>query len=434
MSKKRKLEKLDLRKPGADLKLRNLSVPGVYSTTEMGLYFRVTDTKAKNWIYRFMLNGRARWMGLGSYPDVPLAGRIEGSGETIKGACDLATEARRKTRAGIDPIGERSAGKIKARVHAAKSTTFLECADAYIEAKRAEWKNPKHVQQWTNTLATYCGPVFGKLPVSEVDTALIMKALQPIWATKTETADRVRGRIEAVLGWATVREFRHGDNPARWKNHLDKMLPAPGKVTPTVHHAALPFAEMGTFVAALRQQEGMGASALEFTILTACRSGEVRGAVWGEFDLDARVWVIPAARMKAKKEHRVPLSKAAMKVLARMQAEQRGDLVFPGRDEGKPISDMTMTAVLRRMNRGDLTTHGFRSTFRDWVSESTAYPRDVAEMALAHTIGDKVEAAYRRGDLFAKRVRMMDDWAKYCATVQGDTANVVPLKKGKAAA
>lgn len=434
MSKNRKLEKLDLRKPGADLKLRNLGAPGVYSTSEMGLYFRVTDTKAKHWIYRFMLDGRARWMGLGSYPDVPLVGRIDGDGVTIKGACDLATEARRKTRAGIDPIGERSTSKIHARVRAAKSITFQECADAYIEAKRAEWKNPKHINQWTNTLTTYCGPVFGKLPVSEVDTALIMKALQPIWATKTETADRLRGRIEAVLGWATVREFRQGDNPARWKNHLDKMLPAPGKVTPTVHHAALPFAEMGAFMAALRKQEGMGASALEFTILTACRSGEVRGAVWAEFDLDGCVWVIPGERMKAKKEHRVPLSKAAMKVLARMQAERRGDLIFPGRDEGRPISDMTMTAVLRRMNRGDLTAHGFRSTFRDWVSESTAYPRDVAEMALAHAIGDKVEAAYRRGDLFAKRVRMMEDWAKYCATVQGSTANVVPLKKGNTVA
>ncbi len=431
MSKKRKLEKLDLRKPGTDMKLKNLSVPGVYSTSETGLYLRVTDTKAKNWIYRFMLNGRARWMGLGSYPDVPLVGCIAADGEVIKGACDLATEARRKTKAGIDPIGERSADKIKTRVQVAKSITFQECADDYIEAKRAEWKNPKHVQQWINTLSTYCGPVFGKLPVSEVDTAMIMKALQPIWATKTETADRVRGRIEAVLGWATVREFRQGDNPARWKNHLDKMLPSPNKITPTVHHAALPFKEIGEFMAALRQQEGMGASALEFTILTACRSGEVRGAAWCEFDLNDSVWVIPKERMKAQKEHRVPLSKDAMKVLARMKAERGGDLVFPGRDEGRPISDMTMTAVLRRMNRGDLTTHGFRSTFRDWVSESTAYPRDVAEMALAHTIGDKVEAAYRRGDLFAKRVRMMDDWAKYCATVQSDTTNVVPLKKSK---
>lgn len=434
MSKKRKLEKLELSERGADMKLKNLSVPGVYSTSERGLYFRVTDTKAKNWIYRFMLDGRARWMGLGSYPDVPVAGHIDGNGKTIKGARDLATEARRKTRAGIDPIGERSTDKINARVSAAKSMTFQECADAYIEAKRAEWKNPKHVQQWTNTLTTYCGPVFGKLPVSEVDTALIMKALHPIWTTKTETADRVRGRIEAVLGWATVGKFRQGDNPARWKNHLDKLLPSPSKVTPTVHHAALPFAEVGVFMAALRQQEGMGASALEFTILTACRSGEVRNAVWSEFDLDGHVWVIPKERMKAKKEHRVPLSKAAIKVLTRMQAEQRGNLVFPGRDEGKPISDMTMTAVLRRMNRGDLTTHGFRSTFRDWVSESTAYPRDVAEMALAHTIGDKVEAAYRRGDLFTKRVRMMDDWAKYCAMVQSDTENVVPLKKSKTAA
>jgi len=434
MSKKRKRERLDLRKAGADMKLRNLSVPGVYSTTEKGLYFRVTDTGAKHWIYRFMLAGRARWMGLGSYPDVPLAGGIESDGRTIKGACDLATEARRKTRAGIDPIGERAAVKISERVRAAKSITFQECADAYIEAKRAEWKNPKHVNQWTNTLATYCGPVFGKLPVSEVDTALIMKALQPIWTTKTETADRVRGRIEAVLGWATVSGFREGDNPARWKKHLSELLPSPGKVTPTVHHAALPFTEVGAFMAKLREQEGTGASALEFAILTACRSGEVRGAVWAEIDLDGCMWVIPGERMKAKKEHRVPLSKAAKKVLERMQAERRGDLVFPGRDEGRPISDMTMSAVLRRMKRGDLTTHGFRSTFRDWVSESTAYPRDVAEMALAHTIGDKVEAAYRRGDLFAKRVRMMDDWAKYCATVQSDTANVVPLKKSKTAA
>jgi integrase len=371
-----------------------------------GLWLRVSEGGAKSWIFRFMLAGRARSMGLGSYPDVSLEEARENS-----------AAARRCLRAGIDPILQRDENRLSEHIRAAKSTTFQKCADDYIAAHRVAWKNLKHCDQWTNTIATYCGPIFGTLPVNEVDTALVMRALEPIWTTKTETATRLRGRIECILDWATVRGFRQGENPARWKGHLSSLLPKSNKIARTVHHAALPFKEIAAFLWTLREQDGTGARALEFAILTACRSGEVRGATWGEIDLIQRIWTIPADRMKAKREHRVPLSPAAMKLLRQMKIEHKGgDLVFSGRSAERPLSDMSLTAVLRRMKRGDLTVHGFRSTFRDWAAESTSYSRDVAEMALAHTVGDRVEAAYRRGDLFTKRGKMMNDWSRYCET------------------
>jgi integrase len=282
---------------------------------------------------------------------------------------------------------------------------------------QAGWKNPKHRAQWPSTLSTYVYPHFGKLPVQDVDVALVMKAVEPIWTTKPETASRVRGRIESILDWATARGYRHGENPARWRGHLDALLPTKTKVRRVQHHAALPYAQLPAFLAELRQQDGIGAKALEFAILTAARTGEVMGAKWSEIDFEARLWTVPAERMKAGREHRVPLSEPALAILKAMREVREGDFVFPGGRAGRGISNMAMIMTLRRMGRGDLTAHGFRSTFSDWCAEQTDFPAEAREMALAHTVSDKVEAAYRRGDLFQKRRDLMDAWANYAAKV-----------------
>jgi integrase len=294
-----------------------------------------------------------------------------------------------------------------------------------------EWTNNKHASQWRNTLATYAEPLIGKIFVRDIDQSHVSRVLEPIWHTKTETAKRLRGRIESILDWARVRGYRSGENPARWRGHLDMILPAPGKIQTVEHHPALPFAEIATFIERLRQQPGMGARALELAIYTAARSGEVRGATWGEVNLTDATWTIPAARMKAKREHRVALNSEAKLLLESLPSADTAapeDLIFPN-TKNQALSDMTLTAVLRRMERADITTHGFRSTFRDWCSEQTNYPREVAEMALAHTIGDKVEAAYRRGDLFEKRRKLMRDWGRYCTAPAQASAKVIKLRK-----
>jgi integrase len=370
---------------------------------------------AKSWIFRFMLDGRSREMGLGPVHAIPLAD-----------ARKRAAECRRMRFDGIDPIQARRAERGQKKLDAAKSMTFDACAAAYIDAHKAGWRNAKHIDQWSNTLATYASSVFGSLPVQAVDIGLVMKALEPIWQTKSETASRLRGRIESVLDWATAREYRKGDNPARWRGHLDKLLPARSKVQRVEHHPALPYDELAGFVAMLRSQEGIAARALEFLILTATRTGEVIGGRWDEIDFGEKIWVVPAARMKAGREHRIPLSVAAVAILEGMKKIRESDFVFPGGKKGKPLSNMAMLAVLKRMDRGDLTNHGFRSSFRDWAAERTNFPREVAEMALAHTVGDKVEAAYRRGDLFQKRRQMMDGWARFCGTARPQ-AEVVPI-------
>lgn len=399
--------------------VRNKNAPGLYSDGG-GLYLQVTEAGAKTWVYRFQLNGKRRDMGLGSVHTVTLAE-----------AREEARQCRLLRRDGVDPIDRRRAAMLAARADAAKAMTFKECAEAYIKAHEAGWSNAKHAAQWTSTLATYANPTIGPLPVNAVDTGVVMKVLEPIWTTKTETASRVRGRIEAILDWATVRKYRVGENPARWKGHLDHLLPARGKVQKTGHHAALAYDDIGTFIAALRLQTGNGARALELAILTAARTGEVIGATWAEIDLDRKLWTIPAERMKAAREHRVPLSTAAVDVLERVKTSAECPFVFAGAKAGKPLSNMALLMMLRRMKRDDLTAHGFRSTFRDWCAERTAYPTEVAEMALAHAVGDKVEAAYRRGDLFEKRARLMQDWADFCATIPGhDCGNVVPMKSG----
>jgi integrase len=382
-----------------------------------GLYLQVTRTGARTWLFRFMLAGRSREMGLGSLHTVKLAE-----------AREKARECRKLLLEAIDPIVARNAKQAEARLAAATAMTFEQCAGTYVTTHKAGWKNAKHAAQWPSTLRTYVYPVFGSLPVQAIDTGLVMKALEPIWQTKPETASRVRGRIESVLDWAKVRGYRDGENPARWKGHLDHLLPARSKIAAIDHHAALPYVEMGEFIASLRAHEGVAARALEFLILTVGRTGEVIGARWQEIDLEARLWTIPGSRMKAGKEHRVPLSRPALAILKPFAEAKVSEFVFPGGRQGKPLSNMAMLKLLKRMGRGDLTAHGFRSTFSDWCAEQTNTPSEVREMALAHTVGDKVEAAYRRGDLFEKRRQLMDAWAKYCES-QEPTDNVFSFAK-----
>jgi integrase len=310
-------------------------------------------------------------MGLGPYPDVPLAE-----------AREKAAECRRMRLDGTDPIAARPAGRQQASLDAAKVMTFKACAEAFIASHRAGWKSPKHAAQWPATLSAYVYPIFGPLPVHTVDVGLVMKAIEPIWTEKPETASRVRGRIENVLDWATARGYRQGENPARWKGHLENLLPARRKVQRVEHHAALSYPEIASFMAELRQQEGIAVRGLEFAILTAARTGEVIGAKWDEIDLDAKVWTVPSSRMKAGREHRVPLSDAALAILERMAQTRQGDFVFPGGKVGRPLSNMAFLMTLRRMGHGDLTAHGFRSTFSDWCAEQTSTPSEVREMAL----------------------------------------------------
>ncbi len=378
-----------------------------------GLWLHVRENGLRTWVFRFMRNGRAREMGLGPVQDVSLAD-----------ARTLAQEARKLLRDGLDPIDER----LKARTEAQGAKTFRECCLAYITAHKPSWRNKKHAAQWEATLATYAFPVIGNLPAGAVDTARVMRILEPIWTTKPETASRLRGRIERILDWATVRGYRTGDNPARWRGHLSALLPAKSKVRTVKHHKALPYTDIPAFMADLRQRKGIAAQALQFAILTSARSGEVREMTWDE--ISGECWTVPAERMKAGKEHRVPLGAPTLTILEAMKAHSESGYVFPGAKPKRPMSDMTLTAVLKRMGQ-DVTAHGFRSTFRDWVSEQTAYPGEVAESALAHTQKDKVEAAYRRGDLFEKRRRLMSAWADYCeqSPAKGDVLPL-PIKGG----
>ncbi|CCD86706.1 putative phage integrase [Bradyrhizobium sp. ORS 285] len=400
------------------LKVTKVKKPGMYADGA-GLYLQVTgdgeNTPAKSWIFRFTLRGRSREMGLGSFS-------IFGLGE----ARAKAAEYRRQVYEGIDPIEARRAQRAQAELEAAAALTFKECTKQYLAAHSAGWRNAKHAAQWSSTLETYAEPVVGSLSVHSIDTALVMKIIEPLWSKKPETASRLRGRIEAVLDWATVRGFRQGENPARWRGHLDKLLPARAKVRKVKHHAALPYDELPAFMTALRAQDGVAARALEFLILTAARTGEVIGARPEE--IKDNFWTVPAGRMKASKEHRVPLSAAALAIVEKLRKEQGGAYLFPGGKRDNPLSNMAMLALLDRMGRSDLTAHGFRSTFRDWAAERTNYPNEVVEMALAHTINSKVEAAYRRGDLFEKRKSLMSDWATFCALSGGADQKIISIR------
>jgi integrase len=392
---------LNLNKLSA-LAVSRTSKPGYYGDGG-GLWLQVAKSGSKSWIFRFKVAGRQREMGLGGLITVDLAkARV------------LARECRTLLLDGQDPIEARKAVRLADALERARAMTFDQCAAAYIDAHRSSWKNAKHADQWKNTLTTYASPIIGALPVADVDTDLIVKVLNPIWGTRTETATRVRGRIESILDWATVSKFRQGDNPARWRGHIENLLANPNKIAPVRNHPALPWREVPAFMALLAQCKGVAARAAEFTILTAARSGEVRGASWEEVDLDARLWTVPAGRMKVGKEHRVPLSAAALALLSAIP--RREGMIFPGRSDNVALSDMTLTAVLRRMGRSDITIHDFRSSFRDWCAEAVgnSFPREVCEHALAHSLPDRVEAAYRRGDLLEKRVVLMEAWADYC--------------------
>lgn len=405
-------------------KVENLRDPGRHADGG-GLYLQVSPTRTKSWLFRFMRDGKAREMGLGSLDVV-----------TLSEARTKAQDARRLLQEGLDPIDSRDAARAQGRAADAKAKLFKQCAEEYIKGHRSGWRNAKHAAQWESTLKAYCypdppaAPVWRELPVSAIDTGLVLEVLEPIWKTKTETASRLRGRIESILDWATVRGYREGPNPARWKGHLDQTLPKRSKVAKVRHHPALPFDEMPAFMKELRKLSGTAPRALELIILTATRTAEGIGAQLPEFDLRSRAWTIPGDRMKSGREHKVPLSELAVAVVKAAKESADGDLLFPGMREKKPLSNMACLAVLERMGRTDLTVHGFRSTFRDWAAERTNFPREVVEMALAHVIPDKTEAAYRRGDLFEKRRKLMEAWAQHCAkTTPATVHNIKAARK-----
>ncbi|MBN9429467.1 MAG: integrase arm-type DNA-binding domain-containing protein [Burkholderiales bacterium] len=406
------------------LGLKNLP-PGSYAVGGVaGLIVEVSPTGGKTWVLRVRTGNKRREIGLGGYPSTSLA------------------EARQKARAmreaiasGKDPVAERQAAKAALLAQQAALKTFAWCATSYISSLKDQWKNAKHRQQWENTVTQYANPLIGKLPVQSIALPHILEVLNqpqadkddaPLWDCKNETASRLRGRIEKILDWATVHEYRTGLNPARWKGHLDAILKAPSKVQKTEHHKSIPYMEMHDFMTALRKQEGTGARALEFAILCASRSGEVRGAAWEEFDLNKGLWTIPGDRMKAGKPHTVPLSKQALQLIKSIEPTVGTNLVFPS-PRGKILSDMTLTAVMRRMQL-EAVPHGFRSTFRTWGGEQTAYPRDMLEIALAHALESKVEAAYMHGTQIEKRRKLMQDWADYIDLPSAQEANIVLLK------
>lgn len=402
--------------------------PGMYGDGG-GLWLQVAKSTSrdavgtdvtKSWIFRFMLAGKSRYMGLGDLNTFSLAE-----------ARERARLARQKVADGIDPIEERRAQLAARRAEDARRVTFKQAAGRYIDAHRVGWKNAKHAEQWTNTLETYAYPVIGDLDVAQVDISHVMKVLEPIWEKKTETASRVRGRIERVLDWAKARHYRDGENPARWKGHLDKLLPARSKVAKVKHQPAMAYAELPGFMATLRGLDSVSARALEFTILTAKRTGEVIGAKWHEFDLDAKLWTIPGERMKAGKEHRVPLSDRCVEILEGLAREAGNDFVFIGARKGAGLSSMAMLELLRGHHAG-LTVHGFRSTFSDWHADTTNYQTEVKEAALAHVISEGQRAAYERGDKLEKRRRLMRDWAAYCAKPAADGGTVLPMQRRRA--
>lgn len=393
-----------------------------------GLWLQVAAGGTRSWVFRFMQNGRARWMGLGSARDVSLVA-----------ARALAAEARTLVATGQDPLEARAAKRRQAATEAAKAITFADAAARCIDDQRPGWSNPKHAAQWTSTLEAYAYPVLGKLPVGAIETAHVVKVLEPIWTTKTETARRVRNRIETVLAWATVRGFRAGDNPARWKDHLDSLFAPPSRVAPVEHHAAMPWAEIGELMAKLRRRDSVSAQALAFLILTATRTSDVTGATWREIDLDAATWTIPGTRLKGRKgqdreDHTVPLPADVVALLREVGSGAPDAFVFSARRR-KPLDINSMRKFLQEdLGYAAYVPHGFRSTFKDWASERTNYAREVTEKALAHTISDKVEAAYRRGELLEKRKRLMRDWAAFCAKPsQGASGKVVSFVRANAA-
>jgi integrase len=391
--------------------------PGLHGDGN-NLWLKVSDAGTRSWVFRFTITGRARYMGLGNAKDVTLAE-----------ARNRADAARKLLREGTDPIEARNAAQA---VPAARAHTFAEVMALYVAAHGASWRSERHRRLWVASLANHVIPKMGKIPIARITTNDVLQALERFWQTNPETASRIRGRIENVLSYAIARGWRAGPNPALWRGHLQLMLPAPGKLRPTVHFVALDWRDAPAFLAELRREDGICVPALQFLMLTAARPGEVRGATWDEIDLEQAVWTIPASRMKTGRVHRVPLSASAVTVLrgvAMLRAEH--GLIFAGQSLRRPMSPGVFVETLRRMGRDELTAHGFRSTFRDWAAEATGYPNHVVEQALAHAIGNQVEAAYRRGDLFTKRVALMADWATFLGR---PTAEVVRLPTASGAA
>ncbi|NJD24088.1 MAG: DUF4102 domain-containing protein [Betaproteobacteria bacterium] len=392
------------------------------------LYLSISNTGVKSWVFMYSIGGnretrgRQRELGLGPLHTVSLAE-----------AREKATALRKIILDGGDPMEVRQS----ARLAASRAVTFAEAAKEYIATHRASWKNPKHADQWKNTLETYAYPVFGKYPVSQVDTELVLKALEPIWATKTETARRVLNRIGKILDYAKVQKYRTGENPATWRGHLEHSLPNPTKLMKVEHHPALPYKDMGAFMRDLRQRPGLAGVMLEVTILAAVRSNESRFATWGEIDLRCGLWTIPGERMKTGEDHVVPLTPRLLEIFTQLRTAapdaKDSDFVFPGLKKGKPFSDSAMLAMLERMGRSDITTHGFRSTFRTWASDCTAFPAEVCEKALAHKVGNKVQEAYDRAAMLERRRQLMTAWENFCNTVIEETGNVIPMKGTTAA-
>ena len=411
------------------------AIPGLTGDGD-GLYFQISKTGGTSWVFRYKVDGKARTMGLGRYPETGLAN-----------ARAKVAEARLLTKAGIDPLTARDAERERQRLELeqerqrieseqaaltrtkTRAVTFKTVASDYISAHRAGWKNAKHAQQWENTLATYAEPIIGHLLTEEITTGHVLEILQPIWSVKTETASRLRNRIELVLDAAKARGLRDGENPARWRGHLDKLLPKRSKVQARNHHAALPWVALPKFMGELANHDALSYQAIRLTILTACRTSEVLSATWDEIDTEARTWTIRGERMKGGREHRVPLSEAALAVLDGLPRVAGNPHVFPGAKRGRPLSNLAMLMGLRRMGHGDLTMHGFRSTFRDWAAERTHYPREVCEMALAHVVASGAEAAYWRGDVFDKRRALMDDWAAYATAAPAENVIQADFKR-----
>jgi integrase len=395
------------------VKVQKLKAPGMHADGG-GLYLRIAPTGTRSWIFRFTQAGRLRDMGLGSVNDVSLAAARRRAGEC------------RELRAqGADPITHRRASIAYQRASDAKSLTFKECAERYVASHEVGW-TPRHTQDWANSLQAHAYPILGDLPVRIIDTPLVMQVLGPVWKDKIVTAGRVRGRIESILDWAKVSGLRDGENPARWRGHLDHLLPAGAKAHKVEHHVALPYRDIGAFMARLRENSSMAARCLEFAILTAARRGEARFAVWDEIDFDAKTWTVPAARMKSRREHRVPLSKPALALLKDLWATRPGQHIFYGMRSG-PVAGITVLMLTKQVG-GAVTIHGMRSAFRDWAAEQTNYPREVAEMALAHAVGDAVERAYARTDLFERRRKLMEAWAAYCSKPAAK-GEVVPIRR-----
>ena len=397
-------------------KVERLRTPGRYRDSEVrGLHLIVTPSGTQNFQLRFYLHGVERWHGLGSAADF-----------SLKEARERARNARQLLADGVDPIAAKKKAKVDAAREAAKALTFEQAALAWYKQHEAKWKNAKHSAQFLSSLKAYAFPKIGRLSVTDVDTGQVLRCVEPIWLTKTETANRVRGRIENVLDWATVRGYREGDNPARWKGHLSEVLPLPDKISTPKHHAAMAYAQVPTFMGELAGRQGVAPRALALTVLTAARTAEVIGATWDEIDFAAKTWTIPAGRMKGGKEHKVPLAEPVIELLRALPRERDNPFVFIGQQSGGGLSNMAMLSLLRRMGRDDVTVHGMRSAFRDWAAERTSYPNHIVEMALAHVVGG-VEGAYRRGDLLDKRRRLMAEWARYCYSKPA-TGEVVPIR------